>query len=143
MTSFSSRIAHVLQTSRMREHTLTHPHLCVFCFSQWSLSVCMDSSHHDSESAGLLKGSLIHDMLCKGLRGGGRWWRMGKMLVCLKNVAFRVDISGRFKRVNSQKFMNPLIKLNGGSWLAATFKWISRLQQIPAAWKLSHYTRES
>lgn len=47
------------------------------------------------------------------------------MLVCLKNVAFPVDISGSFKRVNSQKFMNLLIKLNRGSWPAATFKWIS------------------
>lgn len=49
------------------------------------------------------------------------------MLVCLKNVAFLVDISGSFKRVNIQKFMNLLIRLNGGFWPAATFKWISRL----------------
>lgn len=31
VTSFSSRIAHVLQTSHMREHTLAHHCVCVLC----------------------------------------------------------------------------------------------------------------
>lgn len=68
-------------------HAYTHahtPHLCDFCFSRWLWSLCMVSSHHDSQNVGLfLKGSLIHYMLCKGLRGGGERWRIGKMPVRL------------------------------------------------------------
>lgn len=52
VTSFSSRIAHVLQTSHMREHTLVHHCVCVCALFAWvCLSVCVCAFHSGRVSA--------------------------------------------------------------------------------------------
>lgn len=114
VTSFSSRIAHVLQTSHMREHTLTHHRVCTLflcvCLSacvcvctrvvsQWPhVCVCMDGSHHDSERTGLfLQG-----------RTGGK----GQMLVCVK-----ICLSDGYKLQFSGGYL--LVKETACAWIKA------------------------
>lgn len=71
VTSFSSRIPQPSNYSTCLHTTFVW---CFFCFSQCLWSLCMVRSHDSQNVALFLKGSLIHCMLCKGLRGGGDWW---------------------------------------------------------------------